>query len=358
MHMRSTVVVTALLLSMTVASAADESAATGPLDVTSARTYTRSTPIGDVRYTPGRGVALGSTGLHLGGYATLAVTRDEGDPAALSLDDLSLFALWQVASRLKLFTELEVENAFRIDDEGHVGSPDDRFSVERLYADVGVSDALTFRAGTFLTPVGRWNLVHAAPLVWTTSRPLTTELPFDPRSTGVMAYGSVFLDAGDVAYSLYAQVADPIEGNPSFTPADHALGGRVAWWSPGQAWSLGASLQTAERRGGWRHLGGLDLLWHRGRYEVQGEAIVQDGANRPAAWGLYLQAAVELTPRLFLVERVEHFAAPRAPEVNLVASGLLFRVLSNAVLKAEYLAADTSAPNAEPGFKASAAILF
>jgi len=332
-------------------------AAPGPLDVGAARTRTYPSPIGDVRYTPGRGVALGSTGLHLGGYASLDVMRGEGDPAEVSPEGISLLVLWQLAPRLQLFSELEVENAFRIDDEGHVDSPHDRFSVERLYADVGLADALTFRAGTFLTPVGRWNLVHAAPLVWTTSRPLTTTRPFDPRSTGLMAYGSFFPDVGRIAYSAYAQLADPPDGNPRFEPAEHAVGGRIVW-TPDEAWSAGASVQSSERARGWRHLGGLDFLWHRGRFEVQGEGIVQDGGGRPATWGLYLQTAIELTARLYFVERIEHFAAPRGPEVNLVASGLLLRALSNTVVKLEYLAADTAAPNAEPGFKASVAILF
>lgn len=331
--------------------------APGPLAIDAGRTYSLESPIGPLRYTPGRGLAVGETGLHLGGYATLAVDRAEGDPAELTVDDLSLFVLWQLVPRVRFFSELEVEDAFRLNDTGRADSPDDRFSVERLYGDLGISDAFTIRAGTFLTPVGRWNLVHAAPLVWTTSRPLTTEAPFDTRSTGVMAYGSFFPRGGTLGYSVYAQLADPLDGNPRFTPADRAIGARLVWTAD-TAWSVGASVQSADRPGGWRHLGGLDVLWQADRVEIQGEAIVQDGGRRPAAWGFYLQAAVELLPRLHLVERLEHFAAPRAPEVNLVASGFAFRVLPNAVLKIEYLAADTAAPNGAPGFKASASMLF
>jgi len=336
---------------------AQQARGVGPLDVKPEPVWTHSSPIGELRYTPGRGVVLGKTGLHLGGYANVVLERDEGDPAELSPEDLSLFALWQIAPRLRVFSELEVENAFRIDDEGHVDSPDDRFSVERLYGDVDVVDQLTVRGGVFLTPVGRWNLVHAAPLVWTTSRPLTTKRLFDTRSTGAMAYGAFFPEVGRLSYSIYAQLADPIEGNPTFVPADRAFGGRLTW-EPTPRWSIGASMQSAKRPGGWRHLGGLDFLWAHDRFELQGEAVVQDGGERPTAWGGYIQAAVGITPRFFFVERLEHFAPPGAPEVNLIASGVLFRVLSNAVLKLEYLAADTSSPNADQGFKTSAAILF
>jgi hypothetical protein len=354
---RPAIVLVVLLCTTASVRAATAADAGGPLGTEATHTYAHSTPIGELRYTPGRGLSLESIGLHVGGYASLDLTRNEGNAAELSPEGVSLLFLWHLAPRLQLFSELEVEHPFRIDDEGHVRSPDNRFSVERLYAEVGLADAFTVRIGTFLTPVGRWNLVHAAPLVWTTSRPLVTTRPFDARSTGVLAFGSFFPDVGRIAYSLYAQVTDPLDGNPPFTPARHAVGGRLVW-TPNDAWSFGASAQSAERAHGWRSLGGLDFLWRWERLEVQGEGIVTDGGGRPATVGGYVQAAFGLTRRFYFVERVEHFAAPRAPQVNLVASGVLFRALSNTVLKLEYLAADTTAPGTEPGLKASAAILF
>jgi hypothetical protein len=331
--------------------------APGPLDIGTEPLVSRDSAIGPIRYTPGRGLQLGDTGLHLGGYANVTLERDEGDPAVLDLEDLSLFVFWRLAPRLHLFSELEVENVVQIDDEGDIGTPEDRFTAERLYADVTLADPLTIRGGVFLTPVGRWNVIHAAPLVWTTSRPLTTERPFDTRSTGIMAYGSFFPDAGVLTYALYGQFADPIEGNPGFIPDDHSAGGRLEY-APGGALSVGASYRAAERRGRWRHLGGLDGLWQHDRLELQGEAVVVDGSGRSAAWGGYLQAAVELTPRVYLVERYEYYDAARDPATNLVSSGFLFRLLSNTVAKIEYLAVDTHTPATDPGFKVAVAMLF
>ena len=40
-------------------------------------------PVGDLRYTPGRGLQVGHTGFALGGYATVNLTRNEGGPAAV-----------------------------------------------------------------------------------------------------------------------------------------------------------------------------------------------------------------------------------------------------------------------------------
>jgi hypothetical protein len=329
----------------------------GPIDFGTEPTFSHPSPIGTIRYTPGRGLALGDTGLNLGGYVNTTMNRNEGDPAVFSVEDLSLFVSWRIAPRLHVFSELEVENAVQIDDEGHAGSSDERFTAERVYGDLTLTDSLTLRGGVFLTPVGRWNVIHAAPLVWTTSRPLVTDRPFNTRSTGVMAYGSFFPDAGLVTYSLYGQFADPIEGNPGFVPDDDSAGGRLEF-GPTQDLSFGASYRAAERDGRWRHLGGLDLFWHWGRLELQSEAIVGSSYTAATEWGFYLQAAVELVPHVYLVERVEHYDPPGNPPVNLVASGFLFRLLSNTVLKLEYLAADTNDQGTDPGLKAAIALLF
>jgi len=345
----------ALLASMAARAAAVEG--TGPIEVGTEPIFSHPSRIGDITYTPGRGLQVGDTGLNLGGYTDLVVTRNEGQDAKFTLQDLSFLILWRLTQRLHVFSELEIENVFEIDDDGHAGNPNDRFTVERLYADYNVADAFSFRGGTFLTPVGRWNLLHAAPLVWTTSRPLVTERPFDPSATGAMVYGSFFPAAGLVSYTLYGQFAGLPEGNPDFEPADYGAGARFEF-APISNLSLGASYRGAQKHGRWSQLGGLDGLWQWSWFEVQGEAVVETGRPGAQQWGFYLQAAVELLPRLYWVERFEHYDGPKPGNANLVASGLLFRVLSNTVLKTEYLAQGSNSPYGDPGFKASLAVLF
>ncbi|TMA97591.1 MAG: hypothetical protein E6J70_15190, partial [Deltaproteobacteria bacterium] len=52
------------------------------------------TRVGDVRYTPGRGLRAGDTGLTLGGYVALDLTRNEGGPARFTVEDAGLFFIW------------------------------------------------------------------------------------------------------------------------------------------------------------------------------------------------------------------------------------------------------------------------
>jgi hypothetical protein len=320
--------------------------------------FTRASPVGDIAYTPGRGLRVGDTGLSLGGYSSLAFNRDEGERAHIELEDVSLFVVADPFPRLHFFSEIEYEDVLDLDSRGHVGSSDDRLDAERLYADVTVTDALNIRTGIFLTPVGRWNVIHAAPLVWTTSRPLTTEKPFDQNVTGVMLFGSFFPRRSTLTYYVYDQFEEPIEGNPEFHPAEHSVGARLELTGD-SSWSVGTSFLAARRGGGWRELGGLDLLWSYARVELMGEMVIADGAELGFEWGGYLQAAFALTPRLALVDRYEHYdGPPPAPPVNLIAFGLAYRPLPAVVLKAEYLIADRSAPDANQGVKASIATLF
>ena len=86
---------------------------TGPIEVGTEPIFTHPTFVGDVTYTPGRGLALGNTGLILGGYTNLTLTRNEGHDAKLNLQDLSVLILWRITQRLHVFSELEIEKPDR-----------------------------------------------------------------------------------------------------------------------------------------------------------------------------------------------------------------------------------------------------
>jgi hypothetical protein len=315
-------------------------------------------PVGDLTYTPGRGAHLGGTGVTLGGYANVDVTRDEGGPGLLSVDDLSLFVGWAPTPRLHLLSELEIEDALEVDDHGRGGIDEAHFTAERLYADAIVSDALVLRIGKFLTPVGRWNVIHAQPLVWTTSRPLATTMPFDPHTTGAMLWGTLPAGRGTVGYTLYGQATDQLDPSSEPTTQDRAGGARFEYGT-GSGWSVGASYLAFTENERWHQLGGLDGFWRRRRFELLGEFIyeeVERGAGHQ--WGLYVQPVVELLPKIYLVLRYEHYDQPSGPTVDLGVGGLAWRPFPYLVLKAEYLTSHERAAESPPGFKSSVALLF
>ena len=353
-------IVTPLFCARQASAAGDLQEVYSELELDETPLFSVDSALGAVAYTPGRGLRVGETGLTLGGYSNVNLVRDEGGPARLSLDDLSFFIIWDPTPRLHFFSEQEFEDLLEVDDHGHGGTNGNTYSLERLYGDFAATDALNVRVGQFLTPVGRWNVIHAQPLVWTTSRPLVTLLPFAQQTTGAMFFGSLFPAMGSLTYTLYGQFVNSLDAEPHAPQAaDRSAGARLEYWSD-TGGSVGASYFGFTDQGQWQHLGGLDTFWRRGPMELMGE-FAYVGAPQPLGnqWGLYLQSALEVWPRTYLVGRYEHFdqRAPQ-PEVNLFITGLAFKPVPYVVLKAEYLFADHPAEESPPGFKSSFAILF
>jgi hypothetical protein len=314
-----------------------------------------SSPLGPIAYTPGRGLGLGDTGLRLGGYSSLELHRDEGDVPRLSLAELSFFVIFDPFERVHLFSELEIEDLVRVDTKGHGGTADNRFEVERLYADLNLRDELQIRLGRFLTPVGRWNVIHAQPLVWTTSRPLVTDLPFDNNTTGAMLFGEM---GERLVYSLFGQFVKDFESRPQYQSQRYSAGARLAAdLHPGA--SIGATFLSFRDNHRWHQLGGTDLAWNRDPLELLAE-LTADGAEGLSGvqWGTFVQAAVATPLWVHLVGRYEYFDPRGEQPIHLVDLGIAYRPMSFLLLKAEYLIASRSSDLAEPGFKSSISLLF
>ena len=325
------------------------------------------TPIGAVRYTPGHGLRVGDTGLTLAGYGAVDLLHEEGGATTFRVENADLFVIWDPLARVHLFSEIDM-----VDQE----NPHEQrrtILTDRLFGDFAGFDWLNLRVGKFLTPIGRWNQIHARPLVWTTSRPLATTLPFDPYVTGAMLFGSRFPRAGTLTYSLYGQFTNSFDVEPPAQPMDRGVGGRVEYASLG-GWSVAGSYLAftalpGEREAGgtaagdergWRHLAGLDTLWRRGPFELWGEFAFQEPAHGSGRqWGFYLQPVTEVLPRIYAIARYEYYkrAAPD-PAINIGVLGLAYKPWPFVVLKGEYLFADHRAAQSPPGVKTSFTVLF
>jgi len=120
---------------------------------------------------------------HLSGYANIEVVDRFGAPAKLEIDDLSLFVNGRVNRWVNPFLEFELSKQTLIRQGG--GRVNGDVIIERLYNDVELSEHDTFRVGKMLSPVGDWNLMHAAPLIPTITRPYTTARGFGAYSSGI-----------------------------------------------------------------------------------------------------------------------------------------------------------------------------
>ena len=67
---------------------------------------------GDIRaYQPGDGWTVPHTDLTVGGYASSALTKETSAPWTLDLSHLSLFLWWSGDSRLRFFSETDLEHS-------------------------------------------------------------------------------------------------------------------------------------------------------------------------------------------------------------------------------------------------------
>ena len=194
-------------------------------------------------YQLGRGYHVDSLGVTLGGYANFRYSDLEGQQANFTAQDLSLFVSGDLSTTWRFFSEAEFGNAFTITDHGW-SNDDADFDVERLYLEHDLRPRLRVRVGKFLTPIGRWNLVHADPLVWTVSRPLVTAAPFARHAAGAEAIGSVPAGEGTLDYRVF--VDDTRQLDPS-QRSEQAFPDVTVQPNPRNAFDHGAGLRLLYR---------------------------------------------------------------------------------------------------------------
>jgi hypothetical protein len=271
-------------------------------------------------YQLGQGLYFPHQGLRVGGYSSIHYFDVEEEPATLNVNDLSLFLTKELSPRWKLFSEMEVGDALTITTDG-ADSHDAEFDVERLYADYHARPWATLRLGRFLTPVGQWNLIHADPLVWTVSRPLTTSAAFAHHATGAMLHGTLAPDRNDLDYWLFvddsrgltpSQPREPAFSDDGATSTlennfNRAAGGRLLYHLSNNRVSLGVSylgFQLEKPQRNYR-LAGLDFSWSTAHADLSGEAVYRTtgDSGETDEHGGFIQAVVPLTGRLYLVGR-------------------------------------------------------
>lgn len=315
----------------------------------------------DHAYVLGHGLRIADTGFTLGGYSALHYERFRQGSPRLALSNASLFVWWEGDGRWKFFSETDLENSITTKDHPLPGK--DRYvALERFYFDYALTDSVTARIGKFLTPIGRWNLIHADPLVWTTSRPLTTEAAFPTNATGLMLSGTVTAFGTGIDYSVYGSQGDEIRNNPNMDPFYEAHGLHLSFpVSAGTQVGLSyAGFEQDSSREDEKHLLGLDVHWSRDRYEISVEAIRRSSSTGTGeARGGFVQGVVPLSERLYAVARYESFHQPAVgPAVHIRVVGLNYRLTPAVSLKAELIRGGDNRLGVLDGFQSSFNVLF
>lgn len=310
----------------------------------------------------GEGVVFADD-FHVGGYASANLNLHPDGMAEASASEASLFMSWDGNGRWRLFSELEIENPLHWSEGASISTRKAHFDVERLYADYVYSERATLRMGRFLTPVGRWNLIHADPLVWTTHRPLVTERLFPLNINGLMLQGALPFGGGALEYYVFGEAVHDMRRNRDEIPFESTRGTRLAFSGSSE---VGLSLLDFwEEIPGNPHyqLLGLDFFTSHHGWEASGELfrrfrVDTVNGNVDAGRGGYLQGVAPLGSRWFAVGRLEAVQRPTEGPIRRWLIGTAWRIDGKHVLKLDYMGGDTERREAPKGLFASFAVLF
>lgn len=313
-------------------------------------------------YRLGSGYQVSGTGLRIGGYSNAQTGAPHAAPAYFEVSDLSLFLTWDNGSRLHFFSELEAGDVLNTGKREGLVTQKASFEFERFYIDSLVNNNLTVRLGKFLTPIGQWNLVHAAPLVWTTSRPVATENLFSPHASGVMLHGSVSVAKRQLEYSVYGDLSQSIDPYRSQNPFENALGAHLRYFLS-DTLQIGASFSNFvlnDLPPARDTLAGLDVAWSYRKFELSSEIVYRtsDHAALQSTWQGFAQNVIPVSQHWFAVGRYEFFEQPQNKAGQVGVLGLAYRPLPPVVWKLEYRLGTHNEVLAPDGLAASFAILF
>lgn len=302
-------------------------------------------------------------GFNIGGYTSASLALERNGDASAALNEISLLMNWSGDSRWHFFSELELENPLSWNDDEHFQSDSAHIDLERLYFDYNLSEKINFRVGRFLTPNSRWNLLHAPPLVWTTSQPSVTSRLFPASTNGVMVFGALpFLDSA-FEYKVFSEVIEDQEIDDQELEFNHVYGARFSIKNQSDIGLSFLSFREEGESASNYHMLGLDFITHIKGIEFSGEAFQRlNTRNKDGGSGAYLQTAVPLNTvglnNWHWITRIETLQRSNEGSYERWLLGATWRVKPRHLFKVEFTGGSGEQPNSPRGFLTSYALFF
>lgn len=268
-------------------------------------------------YRIGNGVSLvesQSVELNLGAHVnTLYTLADDADDT-LAVTQAGVMAYGTVGGQLRFLGEVGAEDlfAYRFDDGKSTDNP---VILNRLYAEYGVHEAFSVKAGQFLTPIGIFNPTYIGALRWTSVTPFVAQGFFPKVIAGVNVGGS-FGEALNYEYDLFYHVGGETDRNPNAVKASEFVGAELRY-------VFGMDGRIAVPLGRFRsdsskeicYIAGLNFLFPIGQAQLSGELLYKDGTWNESHWKAPRNWE-ELAWYLQLVQPIvgDHFATVRYGE--------------------------------------------
>jgi len=301
------------------------------------------------------------------GYLKLVFQAPNNQPTAIEMDDLSLFVSAHINRWFNPFIEAELYSIPLWESGQGLQFNQAKFTIERLYNDIQFDEENTLRLGKFLSPVSRWNILHAAPLVWTTNRPIATRYSFANYISGLNIRHEFDLFSGH-ALEFYWQPYQEFYAKPTTKQDRHyqtVLG--AAWILQDDIsayYAFNVQYADVKDRRENRTTLSFDAFLHRDYFDFETQWLVtfvdsNQAQHHAQDWGGYTQFSVPIPLDLHIISRYEHFQfSDKTVANNTLLTGLVYRPYSKLSLKLEWQQTWGSVYKNGTGLYASVAVLF
>ena len=308
-------------------------------------------------------------GFRLGGYTSVDLHVPRTETTRLNWNELSMIVTWDQNTRVKFFGELDLENVATYTHRQGLDFRDVYINPERLYFDVNLNQSANLRIGRFLTPLGRWNQLHASPLVWTASRPLATTELFPSFTSGLQLFGNLPFQERSLDYQLYMATMNAQPESRGETQYKDMQGARIAINNIFNFTDENAGLNTIglnvsrfrdEKPNGPKYqLLGVDFLLEFGRWEFSGEAYTRKSEQgKIGGKGSYLQSAFLIKNDWYWITRFESLHQRADQDADRWVIGLTKRLKPNQLLKFEVVGGSGEYEDVPRGFTTSFAMMY
>jgi hypothetical protein len=312
-----------------------------------------------------QGIRVGD--FRFSGYTNLVLEAPHTRRNSLDLDDTGIFIAGHVNRWINPFVEAELTR-MTLAHEGQGSVNHGQFIRERIYNESNLSDTDALQVGKILAPVGDWNLIHAAPLVPTETRPLTTFQGFSEYSSGVSWLHDGVGGAGP-DWQLYAQPGSewlPRPANIARRQYRDVWGTHLNWPS-GASDQIGLSFQRSQliNTDELSVLLGANVRRSFGRLSLESEMIVAhwSGGNAVRAHdteaGIYALADYAVTAQWHAIVEGEYYQDHlQAAASKNTLIGVAYKPRSGVVWKLEFVDQTGLSRSIPTGWQTSIAVLF
>jgi hypothetical protein len=305
--------------------------------------------------------------INVSGYAKFTAEALNKAPTSIALDDLSLFVSGKFNRWFNPFLEAEAYNMSIWKEGDGFQFNNAHLVIERVYNDMEITESDTLRVGKMLASINHWNIVHAAPLVWTSTRPVTSNYARANYITGLQIRHDFDTLSGH-ALEVYVQPVDDFNHktlNSHERQYDTVAGAR---WILNEDldYYVGVSYQYANvmKSDEMRNSISIDGNWQHKWFELESELLFTNIDTKEVRqhgndWGGYAQLAVPIVDKFSLITRYEHFEfAEKTDAMNAELGGVVYRPVPSLSFKLEWQQVQGSTSHSQTGLYSSVAVLF